>query len=504
MRRAAAYVRMSTDHQQYSIENQLQAINDYALAHEIQVVKVYSDPGRSGLTANRREALQQIISDVQTAQADFDVILVYDVSRWGRFQNVDESAFFEFVCTKAGVAIEYCAEEFRNDGSMIAAISKVLKRAMAAEYSRELSTKVTRSQARIAKMGYHLGGSAGFGLRRLMVDRTGSPKGILKDGEQKHLQTDRVILIPGPPTEMEIVRSIFKMFAHQHLSSRQIAKLLNGKGIRNNNGNLWTYQNVDWLLRSERYVGNNVYNRTSLKMQTRRIANPKVKWIRSDGVIEPIIDQELFAAARRRMRERRILCDNDLLDHLTAVWCKAGRISCQIMQTVPGTPRPHTYAQHFGSLDDAYRKIGYKRTHTYRSTVLNTVLHRTHRNTLAAIATEVQKQGGRFTIDNKSQLIQINDSVTISAIVLPFTNRADHGPCWRHYDRAAISDLLLLVRLTKSNEKALDYHLLPFHLVHGPTFNFTDQALASLARYRFKSLSGFHDALQACFGRHAG
>jgi len=39
---------------------------------------------------------------------------------------------------------------------------------------------------------------AGYGLRRRLVDQNGNPKAILAFGEQKSLQTDRVVLEPGP------------------------------------------------------------------------------------------------------------------------------------------------------------------------------------------------------------------------------------------------------------------------------------------------------------------
>jgi hypothetical protein len=46
-----------------------------------------------------------LISDVQNVRADFNVILVYDVSRWGRFQDTDESAYYEFICKVAGIKV---------------------------------------------------------------------------------------------------------------------------------------------------------------------------------------------------------------------------------------------------------------------------------------------------------------------------------------------------------------------------------------------------------------
>jgi DNA invertase Pin-like site-specific DNA recombinase len=44
-----------------------------------------------------------LVADVVAGQDVFDTILVYDVSRWGRFQDADESAHLEFLCRSAGV-----------------------------------------------------------------------------------------------------------------------------------------------------------------------------------------------------------------------------------------------------------------------------------------------------------------------------------------------------------------------------------------------------------------
>jgi len=129
---------MSTDHQRYSTENQSLAIHAYAASHGMEIIRTYRDEGKSGLDISGRDALQQLISDVEKGQADFKVILVYDVSRWGRFQNTDESAHYEYLCTKAGVNLIYCAEPFENDGSSLTALYKGIKRSMAGEYSREL------------------------------------------------------------------------------------------------------------------------------------------------------------------------------------------------------------------------------------------------------------------------------------------------------------------------------------------------------------------------------
>src|ERR1700688_2190565 len=95
-RKAAMYVRMSTDHQKYSTENQAEAIREYAVRRNIEIVKTYADEGKSGLSIEGRDALKSLIADVQTGAAGYNVILVLDVTRWGRFQDADESAYYEY------------------------------------------------------------------------------------------------------------------------------------------------------------------------------------------------------------------------------------------------------------------------------------------------------------------------------------------------------------------------------------------------------------------------
>ena len=129
--RAAQYVRMSTEHQKYSTENQAEAMQQYAARRGIEIVRTYADAGKSGLSLDGRDGLKQLIEDVQHGTADFTTILVYDISRWGRFQDADESAYYEYICKRAGISVQYCAEQFENDGSPVSTIVKGVKRAMA-------------------------------------------------------------------------------------------------------------------------------------------------------------------------------------------------------------------------------------------------------------------------------------------------------------------------------------------------------------------------------------
>src|SRR3954471_12116430 len=238
--RAAEYVRMSTEHQKYSTENQADAIRQYAGRRGLTIVRTYADQGKSGLRLDGRDALKQLIADVQNGAADFATILVYDISRWGRFQDADESAYYEYMCKRAGISVQYCAEQFEKDGSPVSTIVKGVKRAMAGEYSRELSVKVFAGQCRLIEMGFRQGGPPGYGLRRQLVDQTGAAKSELARGEHKSLQTDRVVLVPGPDQEVETVRWIYRSFVNASKTESDIASDLNERGICTDLERAWT------------------------------------------------------------------------------------------------------------------------------------------------------------------------------------------------------------------------------------------------------------------------
>src|SRR5450830_1690044 len=311
--RAVEYVRMSTEHQQYSTENQASKIREYANSRGIEVIRTYTDAGKSGLRIDGREALQQLLRDVESGSNEFQMILVYDVSRWGRFQDADESAYYEYRCRRAGMQVVYCAEQFENDGSPVSTIVKGVKRAMAGEYSRELSAKVFAGQCRLIELGYRQGGPAGFGLRRILIDQSGSIKSELARGEHKSLQTDRVILMPGPDAEVATVNQMYRWFIDEGIPESEIATRLNNRGVRTDLDRNWTRATVREVLTNEKYVGNNVYNRISFKLKKHRIINQPDMWIKKEGAFEALITPDVFYMAQGIIRARSHRFSNDEL-----------------------------------------------------------------------------------------------------------------------------------------------------------------------------------------------
>ena len=365
--RAAIYVRMSTELQQYSVDSQTAAVEKYASGQNITIVKRFIDYGKSGLTLTHRDALRDLLTEVVSGKAEFGKILVYDVSRWGRFQDADESAYYEYSCKRAGVQVHYCAEPFENDGSFYSTLVKTLKRSMAGEYSRELSTKVFMGQARLVELGFRLGGPPGYGLRRQLLNRDRSPKEIMKPGDRKSLQTDRVILVPGPSKEVSTVRLIFKLFTVQRIAQGQIVTILNASSRRPAVGRLWTRCIVNEILTNPKYVGAAVYNRKSTKLQQKAVRNPPQKWVRLDGAYKAIVPQEQYQLAQKiKQWNSEYPSDEDLLDSLRDLLKRVGKLSAMIIGADRATPAYTTYRKRFGSVIHAYDRIGYTARRSYK------------------------------------------------------------------------------------------------------------------------------------------
>lgn len=461
--RAAEYVRMSTEHQQYSTENQAAKIREYAARRRIQIVKTYADAGKSGLRIDGRQALQQLLHDVQSGNADFQIILVYDVSRWGRFQDADESAYYEYICRRAGIQVAYCAEQFENDGSPVSTIVKGVKRAMAGEYSRELSAKVFAGQCRLIEHGFRQGGPAGFGLRRILVDQHGVKKSELARGEHKSLQTDRVILVPGPDSEVCTVNQIYRWFIEDELSESQIASRLNTMGGRTDLGREWTRATVNEVLTNEKYIGNNIYNRKSFKLKKARVVNPPEMWVRKEGAFEAVVQPDLFYTAQGIMQARfRRYTNDELLDRLRNLYQAKGILSGLIINETEGMPSASVYAHRFGSLIRAYEMIGFTPDRDYRYLEVNRYLRTLHPEIVAQTEDKIAGIGGIVIRDPATDILHINDEFSVS-IVLARCHASDAGGHrWKvRFDAGLSPDITVAIRLDYDNQSALDYYLLP-------------------------------------------
>ena len=454
---------MSTDHQCYSTENQREAIQRYAVQHGMEVVRTYTDEGKSGLSLEGRDALKKLISDVQSGQSDFSAVLVYDISRWGRFQDADESAYYEYLCRSVGIQVFYCSEPFENDGSPMATIMKSIKRAMAGEYSRELSHRVFQGQCRLIELGFRQGGPPGPGLRRMLVDGHRNEKGILSAGEYKSLQTDRVILVPGPPEEVAIVRNIYTQFIKLGHSEREIARDLNAHGLRTDRQRLWTKSTVHAVLSNEKYFGDNVYNKNSFKLRQRRVHNEHGMWVRREEAFRPIVPKEWFLQARAIALHRfDYLASGEMLALLRGLYERSGSLSGPMIDSEKGMPSCSTYARRFGSLRRAYELIGFDPHRDYGYLDAMPSLRAKLSHVLDRAAHGFENIGAVVTKDGGAGRLLINGEIGIVVLISRPWKLPSGDLRWHvRPSTGARPDFTFLVRLAPDQSTEIDYYLFP-------------------------------------------
>jgi DNA invertase Pin-like site-specific DNA recombinase len=437
-------------------------------------------------------ALRDLLNQVETGAADFDVILAYDVSRWGRFQDADESAYYEYVCKRAHVVVHYCAEQFENDGSFSSTLLKTIKRSMAGEYSRELSVKVFAGQCRLIELGYRQGGHAGFGLRRQLVDRESNPKEVLQFGQQKSIQTDRVILIPGPEEEISIVRDIYDLFTNDQLSEREISDILNERGIDTDLSRPWTRGTVHQVLTNPKYMGSNVYNRHSFKLK-KRVVNPAEMWIRRDAAFEPIVPLDQYLLAQQIVAARHLrLDDEEMLLRLKQLWQRAGKLSGILIDEDETMPSSAAFQSRFRSLHRAYSLIGYTPERDFSYIETNQRIRKQHGHLYQRITEQLQQDGASVESGLRNDLWLINKQFTVSLVLARCRETLSGGSRWLiRLDTALLPDVTIAARLKPGNEDVLDYYLLPSLDRLAERLSLATHNPFSLDVYRFDSLDFF-------------
>jgi DNA invertase Pin-like site-specific DNA recombinase len=497
--RAAEYVRMSTEHQEHSTDNQAAEIRLYAAKRGYDIVRTYADEGKSGLKLDGRDALKQLLDDVEQGRADFEVLLVYDVSRFGRFQDPDEAALYEIQCKRAGITVHYCAEQFENDGTIGSSIIKTVKRAMAGEYSRELSVKVFAGQSNLISLGFRQGGAPGFGLRRMLVDQAGAAKGELSRGQHKSIATDRVILVPGPDAEIAIVRDIYCDFVTGNTTEREIARRLNERGILSDLGRPWTRGKIHEILINEKYVGNNVWGRTSFKLKRQHIQNAPENWVRSDGAFAPLIERTLFDRVQAIIAARSSRLTNDeMLERLRAIYGKNGYLSGLIIDETENCPSSSAFHSRFGSLLRAYSLVGFKPDHDYRYIEINRSLRRFHAIVLDDVLKGIDASGGSVVQNPLTDLLTINREFTATIVIARCKLTTTGSARWKiRLDTALRPDLTIAIRMDARNERPHDFYVLPRLDMREAVVRMAEHNGLSLDAYRHDSL----DALYALTSR---
>ncbi len=343
------------------------------------------------------------------------------------------------------------------------------------------------------ELGYRQGGPAGYGLRRMLIDEQGNPKGELKRGEHKSLQTDRVILVPGPEEEIETVRWIYKAFVEDRLLESAIAARLNQQGIVTDLGRAWTRGTVHEVLTNEKYIGNNIFNRTSFKLKVKRVENEPDMWVRADGVFQGIVEPSHFYTAQEMIRERgRRFSDDEMLAKLKALHERQGWLSGMIINEAEDMPSTSVYAHRFGSLIRAYQLVGFTPDRDYSYIEINKNLRKMHPGVIEAAMEKIKSFGGSVRRDPDTDLLIINEEIRASVVICRCQQAPNGNNRWQvHLDASLLPDITIAIRMNPANAEPLDYYLLPALDVENPNIRLADQNQLALDAYRFDDLEPF-------------
>jgi len=396
---------------------------------------------------------------VEGGKEKFDYVLVFDVSRWGRFQDGDESAHYTWLCSSRGIKVIFSSMGFQKENDLFYGVYLNFERWRAARYSQELSEKVWKGCSKIASYGYWAGGMAPYGMRRLLLDEQKKPVRVLERGEHKAIHNQRTTLTPGDTGEVEAVREIFRLFVNRRRPPDTIAAMLNSRQIPSPGKSTWTRSAVYTILKNEIYAGTMVWNKTSQKLNTKSIHNVLADWVRSEEAFEPIVPKQLFDQAQQIIHaaEESLLrkhSDADMLSRLTALYRRYGTINHSLISSDDEMVSPGRYIRRFHSLNMAYQAM------------FGDVIAKRKSEITEQVRAMVQK------VDSRDDFIVINEyaSMHIQPSV-PFP--CGYEACWSFRpDKREKVDLTLGVPLSNNGEfQVLGYAVFPRLMTFTPEVN---------------------------------
>jgi len=362
---AYAYYRHSAeDRQENSIPIQSEQIHEFAAVNKIKIIKEFQDAGKSGLSTVGRDGFNKMIHEyVCTGKhPEVTLILVLDVSRWGRFQNIDESAYFTGLCRRNNVEVVYTSIGMIAEPDLMNDMRITFDRYQAASYSKNLSEKVFKGCKKIAEQGFRAGGSAPYGLKRVLLDEQRNYVQELKKGQRKSIQNQRVTLAPGNPDEVKVIKSIFRYFTIYHMNYHSIADRLNKECIPSPGGVSWSGDMIANILQNPLYTGTIVYNKTRSRLKSPIRKNPRSEWVLTPNSFESIIEIDEFEQAQEMIKaykeeELRKFSAEQMAEKLRILVNRYDYFSNNIIKNAPDLNSPHSYKSKFGSLEHAYQYL---------------------------------------------------------------------------------------------------------------------------------------------------
>ncbi|MBA4079898.1 MAG: recombinase family protein, partial [Erythrobacter sp.] len=251
---------------------------------------------------------------------------------------------------------------------------------------------------------------------------------------------------------------------------------------------------VHQLLINEKYIGNNVWARTSCKLKGEHVENAPEDWVRANGVFDAIIPAPMFDAAQTLIAKRsEKLSDDQMLAALSQIFAQRGFLSGLIIDEANDCPSSSAFRSRFGSLLRAYTLVGFAPDHDYRYLEINRRLRAIHPGILDGIIRGIEQTGGSVVRDQETDLLRINGEFSVSVTIARCFQTSAGGNRWKlRLDTKLRPDITLAVRMDADNEIAQDYYLLPALDMREATLRLADFNGLSLDAYRFDTLEFFY------------
>jgi hypothetical protein len=324
----------------------------------------------------------------------------------------------------------------------------------------------------------------------LLVDQQGQPRCVLQPGERKSIATDRIILIPGPPDEIAIVRDVFRLYVVERLSPAEIAKLLNDRSVPWQDERGWSRNIISNIVSNPKYIGTNVSNRHSGKLRHRRVRNPQEMWIQRENAFEGIVDPVLFRQAEALSASRtRFYSNEELLQHLREFAEKYGTLTERQISADPAMPCSEVYNTRFGGLLEAYKLIGYQPTRDYSYVARDRKLLPMRKNLVAAISAVIVKAGSSVRQDARTKLLVINKKCKLRVSVAR-CRLIGQSQSWLLRVHSPLNPhLTVIARLAPGDSVIRDYYVFPRETETLTQITVAPFNSVAVDRYRFKDLS---------------
>lgn len=280
--RVVYYARVSTD--KYDQLHSLEAQKTYfenllARNPNWTFVKGYVDEGLTGTKIDKRDSFIEMMRDAKRGK--FDMICTKEVSRFAR--NTLDSLSCTRELLTYGVAVHFENDNL-NTIDEDCDFRLTTMASLAQEESRKTSERLKFGFRQSVEKGTVLGNDSIWGYRK--------EKGKLVIVEE----------------EAEMVRTIFDLYANENLGVRAIAKILSDSGLRNTNGNPFSFSTIKGILVNPKYKGFYCGNKThKVHFLSNEIAYvPKDEWVvyEDHEKVPPIVSAQLWDKANRKLKER--------------------------------------------------------------------------------------------------------------------------------------------------------------------------------------------------------